>query len=240
MGLRRNAQGRITASLTAEQIQAALARYTERQGPLGEIAVSLGLHRNSLRRILCHLPGYAEAARRRPLRSDLWPMRDAELKELRLAGFEIQEIAARMGITFQQARGRLRLLDIRVPKRAPKSQRRLDPVVKAERAEARRQKRLQSQRQRRAAVAPKPRSKPRVIAAPRPPVVADESPIPRAAPGVALPPVPRTWEQIVDLAYREGREVKCREDIVSWNRSRIARGVAPLCIRRPAPHEVVA
>jgi hypothetical protein len=67
-----------------------------------------------------------------------------------------------------------------------------------------------------------------------------EAPIPRAAPGVALPPVPRTWEQIVDLAYREGREIKSRDDIVPWNRSRIARGIAPLCIRRPAPHEVAA
>lgn len=53
----------------------------------------------------------------------------------------------------------------------------------------------------------------------------------RAAPGVALPPVSRTWEQIVDAALRDRREIRTRDDLVRWNRALIARGEPPFAIR---------
>jgi GcrA cell cycle regulator len=67
---------------------------------------------------------------------------------------------------------------------------------------------------------------------PMPPAPPAQVPIIRAAPGVALPPVPRTWSEIVTLAYHEGREVRSLDDLVTWNKRRIERGVSPLCPAR--------
>lgn len=54
----------------------------------------------------------------------------------------------------------------------------------------------------------------------------------RAAPGVALPPVSRAWEEIKELALRTGRELNGYHDLPAFNRARIARGEAPLAIRQ--------
>jgi hypothetical protein len=65
----------------------------------------------------------------------------------------------------------------------------------------------------------------------RPPQVAVE-PEQRATPGVALPPVSRSWDEIKELALRTGRELHGFHDLPAFNRARIARGEAPLAIRQ--------
>jgi hypothetical protein len=50
-------------------------------------------------------------------------------------------------------------------------------------------------------------------------------------PGVAQPPVSQPWHTIQQMALRDGYDLQNREDLVGWNKSRIARGWPPLAIR---------
>ena len=52
----------------------------------------------------------------------------------------------------------------------------------------------------------------------------------RGKPGVALPPVSRPWEEIRVLAWMDSFMLRNMHDLPGYNRARIARGYAPLCI----------
>lgn len=74
------------------------------------------------------------------------------------------------------------------------------------------------------------RRKPKVIDELLPP--APERPIEvRGTPGVALPPISRSWAEIVVIGREWGREMLSKWDLISLNKSRIAMGYAPLAIK---------
>lgn len=53
---------------------------------------------------------------------------------------------------------------------------------------------------------------------------------PRGKPGVAQPPVAKSWRQIQDAALREGVELVSKHDLPAYNKSRISKGLAPFAI----------
>lgn len=53
----------------------------------------------------------------------------------------------------------------------------------------------------------------------------------RGKPGVALPPVSRSWPEIMVIGAEWGREMLSKWDLISLNKSRIAMGYAPLAIK---------
>jgi hypothetical protein len=60
----------------------------------------------------------------------------------------------------------------------------------------------------------------------------EATPVQRGMPGVALPPIGRTWGAIKTLALADGRELRGLDDLLPYNRSRIARGDAPLAVQK--------
>jgi hypothetical protein len=52
----------------------------------------------------------------------------------------------------------------------------------------------------------------------------------RGKPGVALPPLARSWEYIQEIALRAGVELTLRNDLPAFNKRRIKEGLAPFAI----------
>lgn len=222
----RDAMGRARMLLTPEQAASAFTRWANGEEIYG-LATAHEVSYEAMRRVLRRNPAFKAVAARRRASNSPWPARDAELRQKRAEGKSRAQIAAEMGLTENQVKDRLACIDAPLPV--------VSPEERAQRAK-------EAQRLRDAQRKGKPRKrsprKPVVrVVAPAPPALpALESPafppFPPRRPGTHYPPVQRPWAEIQRLAAAEAWDVDSLNDLGEWNKARVRRGDAPVCIWR--------
>ena len=220
-----NQRGHFETKLTKPVMAEALRRYVETDDPVAAIAAAANVHPTHLRRLLHGRPGYAEAVAVRRLVATshaAWPARDAELRGLVAQGLGTRAISVAMGLSRDVIRNRVDVLGMTTTGR---------PGAKVTvTAEERRARKLAGERARRARHRAEPNVPAAVGATAGPEMPRQPVPFPPRGSFNSQFPVPRRWEQIVEMAAAEGEIIRNRDDLLGWNRRRRIRGDAPVCI----------